>query len=62
MSDPKDLKDEQLDEVSGGARSITNPGIMHPKPVSATGEGEINPDFRIPGGGHEGGGISHTPQ
>jgi len=62
MSDDKNLKDEELDEVSGGARSVTNPGIMNPRPVSPTGGGEIDPDFRVPGGGRDGGGIGHTPQ
>jgi hypothetical protein len=62
MSDDKNLKDEELDKVSGGLGITSNPGGLHPRPVSATGEGEIEPDLRIGGGGHVGTGNPHGPQ
>jgi hypothetical protein len=62
MSDQeKKLKDEELDKVSGGVQSVTNPGIMHTRPESAAPE-EIDPDVRVHGGGGGTTHIGHTPQ
>ncbi|MBV8531229.1 MAG: hypothetical protein JO104_07915 [Candidatus Eremiobacteraeota bacterium] len=56
MSDEKKLQDEELDKVSGGVSSATNPVIVPGGPHSSSGRGiEPGEEHR---GGDGGGGIT----